>query len=148
MNKQFGTFKIYCKAFKGREDIISWDVLEIEQEQILKLTFMSKNSPFRQGVRIAIDTGNGFVEVNGLRSKGMEFWEDNAPKEVIIKCISNKGLVSIYNIWDEGRGRQSLSYTSGMLLEEKQDKRIYYCNDFGYETNFDKLVFSIEKPIP
>ena len=36
-------------------------------------------------------------------------------------------------------------YHSGMLVEEKDGKRTYRCNDYGVETNFDKLVFTIEK---
>jgi hypothetical protein len=51
----------------------------------------------------------------------------------------------VYNIWDKGKGRQSQLLTSGMILEEKDNKIIYYCNDYGFETDFDKLVFSIEK---
>lgn len=34
---------------------------------------------------------------------------------------------------------------SGMIVEEKEGNFIYNCNDFGFETNFDDLVFSIEK---
>lgn len=145
MNKQIGRIRTFCKAFGERTDIVRWDVQQIKQEQILKLEFISKNSPFRQGVRIAIDAGDGIIEVNGQESKAIQIWEDTAPKEVIFKCKSKEGLLSIYNIWDEGRGRQSLSYTSGMILEEVGKKITYKCNDFGYDANFDKLVFSIEK---
>lgn len=115
------------------------------KEQILKIEFISKNSPFRQGVRIAIDAGDGIIEVNGQESKAMQIWEDTAPRQVLVKCKSVEGLLSIYNIWDEGRGKQSLSYTSGMILEEVGNKIIYKRNDFGFDTNFDKLIFSLEK---
>jgi hypothetical protein len=145
MNKQIGRVKTFCKAFEGRTDIVRWDVQQIKQEQILKVEFIGKNSPFRQGVRIAIDAGDGLIEVNGQESKAIQLWEDTAPKVVMLKCKSKEGLLSIYNIWDEGRGRQSLAHTSGMILEDVGNKTIYRCNDFGYDTNFGKLIFSIEK---
>jgi len=141
---QVGTEKIYNQAFEGRTDIISWDVIRIENEQLLKIRFISKNSNNRQGVRLAIDVGDGHLEINGISKKGMELWEDTAPKEIICKCHTKSGLVSVYNIWDKGRGRQSLLLTSGMLIEKKGNVYIYHCNDYGYETNFDKFIFSIE----
>lgn len=48
-------------------------------------------------------------------------------------------------MWDKGKGPDSQSHTSGMLLEEQGKLLTYYCNDIGFETNFDKLIFSIEK---
>lgn len=118
-----------------------WDVLKIDNEQTIKLTFISKNSKNRQGVRLGIDVGEGYIEVNGLKSKSIELWVDTAPKEVLCKCVSSEDLLSVYNIWDKGKGRQSQLLTSGMILEEKDNKIIYYCNDYGFETDFDKLVF-------
>ena len=142
---QVGKEKIYNKSFEGRNDVIMWDVIEIKNEQLLKIRFISKNSKNRQGIRLAIDAGEGHIEINGVSNKSMELWEDIAPKEFICKCCSNKGLLSVYNIWDKGKGRQSQLLTSGMLIEEEGNTAIYHCNDYGYETNFDKLIFSIEK---
>ncbi|WP_153126382.1 MULTISPECIES: hypothetical protein [Bacillales] len=142
---KFGKKRIYNDEFEGRNNVVMWDVLKIDNEQTIKLTFISKNSKNRQGVRLGIDVGEGYIEVNGLKSKSIELWEDTAPKEVLCKCVSSEGLLSVYNIWDKGKGRQSQLLTSGMILEEKDNKIIYYCNDYGFETDFDKLVFSIEK---
>jgi len=55
------------------------------------------------------------------------------------------GLLSFYNIWDDGDGRESQAHTSGMIVEQKNKVLIYHCNDYGFETDFNKLVFSIEK---
>ena len=122
-----------------------WDVIEINNEQSLKIRFISKNSKNRQGIRLAIDAGDGHIEVNRISSKGVELWEDTAPKEFTCKCFTNEGLLSVYNIWDKGKGRQSQLLTSGMLVEIKGNTYTYNCNDYGYDTNFDKLIFSIEK---
>lgn len=62
-----------------------------------------------------------------------------------VVCYTEDGCLSIYNMWDKGKGPESQSHTSGMLIEENGDVITYNCNDIGFETNFDKLVFSIEK---
>lgn len=72
-------------------------------------------------------------------------WEDTSPEEVIIKCHTNDGKLSIYNIWDEGDGRESQSYSSGMLISEKDGTLVYKCNAYGFDTEFNDLIFSIEK---
>ena len=142
---EYGEKRIYNDEFEGRDNVIMWDVLKIENEQTIKITFMSKHSKNRQGIRLGIDTGEGYVEVNEVKSKSIELWEDNAPREFLCKCVSSEGLLSVYNLWDKGKGRQSQLLTSGMIVEQKDNILIYHCNDYGYETNFDKLVFSIEK---
>ena len=64
MNKSIGKERIYNKAFasRGREDVILWDVQKVENGQLIKVTFISKNSPYHQGIRLATDKG---IEVNG-----------------------------------------------------------------------------------
>lgn len=144
MTKKIGRVKTFSKAFENRNDVVRWDVLNIKKEQDLKLEFISTNSNFKQGIRIAVDVGKGHVEVNGHKSRGIQLWQHTAPKIVYLKCFSSEGLLSIYNIWDMGRGSESQAHTSGMVIEKKGEKLIYKCNDFGYETDFDKLIFQIE----
>lgn len=144
-NEDFATKRIYSDEFGDRKDTVLWDVENINPGQVLKVVFIDKNSPNRQGVRIAIDSGKGFIEVHGQKAKDISLWWDTSPKEVFLKCHSASGLVSIYNIWDTGRGMESQMYKSGMILEEKGNKIVYHCNDYGETDKFDKLVFSIEK---
>jgi len=73
------------------------------------------------------------IEINGERAKAFQLWEDNASKEVLCKCDSTDGNLSIYNIWDKGRGAESQAYSSGMLKEISGTKVIYYCNDIGFQ---------------
>jgi len=42
---------------------------------------------------LAIDAGEGHIELNRVSSNGMELWEDTAPKEFICKCYSNEGFL-------------------------------------------------------
>ncbi|QFT87273.1 hypothetical protein FIU87_01225 [Bacillus sp. THAF10] len=133
--------RIINQGFKGKGEVIKWEVQSIFDEQEVKITFLKKDSPYRQGVWLKTDKG---IEVMGQTYASIELWEDTAPKEVYIKCFTSKGVLSFYNIWDKGDGKQSQSYSSGMVLQRKDNELIYGCNDIGFETKFDKLVFSLE----
>lgn len=139
-----GKERVYNKAFMKRciENIVLWEVLQISNGQSIKLTFISCKSEFRQGVWIATDKG---IDINGTIYLQVNLWQDTSPKEVILKCHTDVGLLSFYNIWDDGNGRESQAYTSGMKVEQKKNILVYHCNNYGFETYFDDLVFSIEK---
>lgn len=144
--EKIGRERLYSPDFEDRADIVQWDVISVAKEQLLKIKFISKNSPYSQGFRLAIDVGEGFIECNGDTAKGMKFWEDTAPKKFVVKCVSPEGLLSVYNIWDEGNGARSLMYCSGMIVEQQGNRIIYHCHDVGKNNvSFDKIVFSIEK---
>lgn len=127
---------------KGKENVIKWEVESVTDGQEVNLTFISNNSSYRQGIWLKTDKG---IEVMGQTFSSIELWEDTAPKEVFLKCFTENGVLSFYNIWDKGEGKKSQSYSSGMVKEQKNKQVIYGCNDIGFETNFDKLVFSLEK---
>jgi len=144
--KDIGKKRIYNSAFAeaGRNDVVKWDIFPVRDAEWVKVVFESYSSPWRQGVWLRTDEG---IIVNGLACKSVELWADTAPREVICQCFTSDGMLSVYNIWDRGHGRESQSWTSGMLVEELNDNRRYRCNDIGFETNFDKIVFRIERAI-
>ena len=80
-----------------------------------------------------------------MKEIGFLFWWDTAPRESLFRCVSPKGLVSIFNIFDDRGYVESQMYKSGMILEEEGSRITYHCNDYGDTDKFDKLVFSIEK---
>lgn len=144
-----GREKIYNNQFKGveKDTAIQIDVLNIKKEQELVLEFISSNSEYPQGVGLALYEGDGYIEINGERAKQMAIWKDTAPKKVKIFCFSTEGLVSVYNMYNIGVGRSGVRKqmsSCGMLVEQKDNKIIYRCNDVGFEPKFDSLVFSIE----
>jgi len=143
---KIGRTRLYSKDYEDRDDVVLWDVMEIEQEQTLKITFICKNSPYSQGVRLAIDVGEGVLDVNGTESKQLLLWYETAPKETIINCRSSEGLLSIYNVFQERHFPESQMYGSGMLVEQDGNRTTYKCHDVSMiNVSFDKLVFSIEK---
>lgn len=145
---EIGKKRLYNKNFNETgKDVLLWEVLKIETSQIIIFRIIETNSKYKQGVRIAVDYGEGFLEVDGIKSKSIQLWEDTCPKEVKIQCFAPKGVLSVYNIFDLGLERggvRSQVPSCGMLLEEKSNIFRYSCNDAGFQTNFDKLVFEIE----
>lgn len=125
---------ILSKAFleTGRDDVIKWEAFPIDEGRELVLTFEEWKRTSRHGVRLAVDGG---LIVNGHAAPSVELWSDTAPNEIKIEVRDSKGILSVYNLWDSGSGRQSQSYTSGMLIEQLPKGRRYRCNDIGLATS-------------
>jgi len=141
-----GKTRQYSKHFKDRNDVVLWDVIQIDKEQLIKVAFLDKNSPYFQGIRLAVDVGEGILETNGVESKTMHLWYHTSPRELIVKCKSKAGLISVYNIFQKRHFPESQLYGSGMIIEQDGAKTIYKCHDVSMENvSFDKIIFSIEK---
>jgi hypothetical protein len=137
-----GEERIYNPAFDEKLGVVLWDVFPIIDSEKLTVTFESKHSDWSQGIWLMSDRG---LEVEGIRNKSFVLWYETAPKHIEVICFTKNGLLSIYNIWDRGFGENSLSHSSGMLVEELTNGRRFRCNDIGFETKFDKLIFRIER---
>jgi hypothetical protein len=107
----------------------------------LRLTFESTNASARQGVWLKCDGG---IEIEGLRHASVDLWSDTAPKTVTFVRHASDGKLSVYNIWEDGGRRSSQGHTSRMRVEELANGRRYGCNDIGFDTAFDRIVFRIE----
>jgi hypothetical protein len=132
-------------AEHGRTDVIRWDVFSISDGEVLRLRFDSVNSDWRQGVWLRTDRS---IIVGSQDYEQVVLWQDTAPPVVELTCSSKDGLLDVYNVWCSGRPHtrmESHSASSGMLIEELPNGRRYQCNDIGFETQFDKLVFRLER---
>ena len=61
-------------------------------------------------------------------------------------CALPIWLLSVYNVFYRGPGTGGTAEqvdSSAMLVEEKDNTYTYRCNDVGFVTDFDKLVFRI-----
>jgi hypothetical protein len=126
----------------GRRSI-HWDVVEINNEQAVRLTFLSVNSSWRQGVWLRSDPG---ITIDGEMHHSLQLWQDDSPSMVEMMVSAENGRLHVYNIWDShrGYGLESQSHTSGMLVEQTGKVRTYRCHDIGNNPDFSKLVFSLE----
>lgn len=122
---------------------IKWDVVQIATRQAIRLSFLSINSHWRQGVRLGADPG---ILIYGESHKGIHLWQDNSPPSVEMTIMADDGHLHVYNIWDSGRGlgHESQSHTAGMLIEQIGNIRTFRCHDIGNAPDFSKLVFSLE----
>ena len=136
--------RVMSKAFqeRGRDDVTQIDVFPITYPASLRLVFLAKNSPWNQGVFLLTDES---ILVNGHESSATRIWYEGAPSEVPVTAKSSNGVMHVYNVWDRGFGSNSLSWSSGMLIQDIPNGRLYRCNDIGFEGSFDKLVFKIER---
>lgn len=143
---RIGRQRLYSDDFPERDDVVLWDVVQVQPLQMIKITFVSTNSPDYQGIRLAVDVSKGHLEISNVSSKAMEIWEHTAPREVICNCISPEGLLSVYNLHECQGTRWSQAFGSAMLIEDRGSLRTYRCNDSGVgaDVKFDKLVFTLE----
>ncbi len=147
---KIGRNRLYNSTFMeelGIPDVVHWEVLNIKKEQEFCIEFISTNSKYRQGIRLAVDAGKGYFEIDGENyGKDVYLLQDPSYKKVNIKCVSDEGLLSIYNVYDKGAGqggiRSQMDY-SGMLAEKTETGFRYRCNDVGLTDTFDSLVFEI-----
>ena len=99
-------------------------------------------------VRLAIDVGDGYIEINNIKSKEFRLWEDSCLEAVNIRCVSSEGILSVYNIFGIGnferQNVRTLMDSCGMLVTKKGNVYRYSCNDEGFQSDFDKMVFEIE----
>lgn len=124
--------------------MISWEVIEFDKHASFKLNFVSTNSEYKQGIRIAIDFGDGEITINGHHGKMFILMEDTCPKDAIIDVLNSSGKLSIYNVYERADGKtRSLGDYSGMVLTENGNECIYRCKTSSRD-DFDILVFSIE----
>lgn len=139
---KIGGKRIYNNSFEGINNVVLWDVFPITNAETILVTFESKNSEWSQGVWLMCDKG---IEMEGFTGKSAMLWYETSPKQVRVKCYSENGWLNVYNMWDRGNGPNSQSHTSGMLIKEIPHGRRYHCNDIGFQSDFDKLVFKIER---
>jgi hypothetical protein len=134
-------------AFKerGRDNVVMIDVFPVRDGEVLKVSFEGAVSSWRQGVWLKTDRG---LLINNQPCASAQIWYDTAPGEVLIQCRTENGCLHLYNIWDRGKGSDSQAWSSGMLVEEFPNGRRYRCNDIGFDSKFDKLVFRIERDPP
>jgi hypothetical protein len=117
------------------------DVFPVREGEQLHIVFENSNSQYVQGIFLKTDMG---LVVNEQLCPSAQLWQDTAPDTVLVECHTRNGLLYLYNTWRDGSRRGSQSWSSGMLVEDLPKGRRYRCNDFGIETNFDKLVFRVE----
>jgi hypothetical protein len=141
---QIGKERIFNNEFvtRGVEGVTLWEIFPVVNNELICVVFEEANSLWRQGIWLKTDRG---LEINNELCPSAVLWFDTAPRQVLCRCLTYDGCLSVYNVWDEGEGRRSQGWSSGMLVEELPNGRRYRCNDVGFDTRFDKLVVRVER---
>jgi hypothetical protein len=126
---------------RGIDGVVKIDLYPLRGDEIT-ITFESVASKRRQGIWLKTDGG---IWINGELCPSVCLWHDTAPEVVIGRCVSSDRRLFLYNIWERDGVRSSLCYSSGMLVEELPSGRRYRCNDIGFDTRFDSIVFRLEQ---
>jgi len=139
------TNRLYNREFEktGIYNVIKWEFFEIKSEKII-ITFEGTNSPHRQGIFLRADSG---IEIEEVVYKSVFLWFDSAPRVVTCKPLSSNKMCDFYNIWERNGERSSQSFSSGMLAEPIDNGFRYHCNDIGFESDFSKLIFTVQNVV-
>lgn len=118
----------------------------------LIITFIEKNSKYRQGVSVNMFTMKGKLTCNGITVKkgGFSIWEDTSPKQTEVDVEIDEGALNIFN-FSERFDHRNVGYTVSMQMgtafyyeEISANKYRCYCNDWEPDDDFDDLIFDIE----
>ena len=141
---KFGKARVLNPYFKkkGKKDVFLIEAQPIKDQERLFVVFESVSSPWKQGVWLMTDKG---IVIAGQHCKSVTLWQQTAPTEVECLCHTKDGILTLYNIWDSGRGLglESQSMTSGFLVEDLPNGTRYRCNDIGTDPDFSKLVIQV-----
>ena len=145
----FGKKRVLNRLFVDCDvEVIRWEVLPVKKDQRIIVRCVSADPENRQGIRIAVDAGEGTLTANGVTASNFVLWKDECPEEVEVECHSGEGYLSIYNVFEEttwaGPAIRSQMDYSGMILEKSGNIYRYRCNNARLTQDFDKLVFEIE----
>ncbi|WP_139226563.1 hypothetical protein [Bacillus sp. UNCCL81] len=133
--------KVYStnKSVKSDETIHT-EVFQMNEEKVIKLKFLSSNSPRNQGI--------GFISENGIsindaqKQKTVIIWRSETQSELTLKCSS--GFLNVFNVWEEERMVGFHDFQSGMRIKKENDVMFYSCNDAFANGDFTSLVFSLQ----
>ncbi len=136
-------------VYKG-QTLYLYHHIELRSRDILKIDFISSNSPYKQAITISViePKRKKYLELEGDRSESFNLWEMNFPQTGAYITALRDIKVAVWNAWEtvdeNGKTRVwSAMQNAAMKIESKGNKHVYYCNDGQDDEDFDDLVFEI-----
>ena len=139
-----------CRSvdFEG-DQVFLWDELDVSGCPRLRFTFLGTASKWRQGVRLSTRRDGECLIVNEHRidhPRSLVLWSDTAPEAVEIELIGRPESQVVVNVWDTGNGVTQTGHNgAAMKIRETPAGRRYDCNDGFPDSDFDDLVFQIDR---
>ncbi len=130
--------------YNGKE-IRMMDEFPVKDGDTLILSMEKFNSEWKQG--IYLETKGAFLVNNQKIKNKIVLWQGSTPKTVEFEVsLKKSGSILVKNVWDSGDGvMHSWHYGSGIIIEEIDDGKRYFCNDGHPDDNFDDLIFTLSK---
>jgi len=132
----------------------AYNKFDLKGRHRIKVKFLSTNSKYVQAIVLSLVNFRGNVYLNGERIMikktafpKINFWQDTAPKEFEIEIDLSEGSIGIFNGADPIGDKRFCKFGSdgcAMIIEDLGKKKIYHCNDFENDDDFDDLVFEME----
>lgn len=130
--------------------VILMDKIIVPTNFVLRVSIVSLNSEWKQGIAIKANKGKGtFIsEHSNQKSNYFHIWQDafEGNKELVYCAEIKNQTFSIWNIWDRGDGvTDAWVQGAGIIREVVSDNHIrYYCNDGHPDDNFNDIIFDIK----
>lgn len=145
--------------YNGKK-VVAGDEFPIKDREILIITTEKTNSSYRQGFCFEVE---GYLKFQGkILKKGKRvnlfLWENKEPYE--LQFFTTSSHIFIQNAWVGGfdkvndpacyvGGREWLMHDhwggAGMIVEEIENGRRYYCNDGECDDDFDDIIFTVTR---
>ena len=145
--------------YNGKK-IVAGDRFPITNKEILIITTEKTNSRYRQGFCFEVE---GYVKYQNKilkkgRSVNLFLWESEKCYE--LQFFTKSPTIFIQNAWVGGfdpikdpacyiGGREWLLHDhwggAGMIVEEIENGRRYYCNDGECDDDFDDIIFTVTR---
>ena len=140
--------------------ILAGDRFPIKNQETLIITTEKTNSQYRQGFCFDVSGHLKFKDQIFKNGKGINFflWENSEPYE--LQFFSKRPYVFIRNAWVAGLDpiNSPACYVgcddwrkhdhwggAGMIVEEIENGRRYYCNDGECDDDFDDIIFTVTR---
>lgn len=111
----------------------------------LALTFVSANSPVRQGIRLKARGAN--LTIDGVSGSEFVLWQDTAPDQIDVDVTWNaKGTRSlrVWNCWEHNGAMHAWLGNAGIRVDDSGDGLIRLrCSDGEGDPDFDNLVVEV-----
>jgi hypothetical protein len=136
--------------YKGKV-IYLHDYITIGQKEKINAKIISTKSKNKQGfcIKVIEPKNKNYISVNGIKENIFAFWEDTLPKDgANIEILSSNITIAVWNIWEEQYNNSSRRVlgamkNAAMIIEEKNNSKIYHCNDGDQDEDFNDIVFEL-----
>ena len=137
--------------------IYQCEIYNLIGKRKIKFNFISANSIHKQGIVLDLRNFKGNIynnigqkfDIPKQKNPTLNITEIDLLEDIELIIDMTEGFIAIYNAGIEKIGKTELlrygAFGCAMQIEElSKTKKIYYCNDFENDDDFDDLIFEME----